>query len=223
MLRGLGLDRDSVGLERELNKSSTLPKSPILLIQWLDPDEDQEIINISQEFSQRTDIASVSTGDGEHGKNAVHAAILEWALDNKNCQFLYLSTHGDEHGIGPQNDPGITWSDLWNWLTEAHLSNIELWIGACKDSSVIDGWSELVAVAANSPVGAVVAFEDSLNTNDLEQFVSNLLEQIISLNGAALNLKASVQLAAAVIPNKKPQAFLCERETDGKGGFVEQE
>jgi|GEM_PF-2431472 len=204
-MHGLHLEKNKIGFERELDRSKSLPKAALLFIQWLDADEVHEAKAIADEFSSRTDVAFVSAGNGGHGKNVVHAAILEWAANNPDRQFLYLSTHGNQTGVGTKKGPLVTWGELWQWLKEAEMDHIEFWIGACEGSSAVTAWNPLLAAEGKPPVGSIIAFPKSPTTSDLRKFITAIMKDVTAMN--MITVKRAVEIAAETVPHLTSEAF----------------
>lgn len=145
--------------------------SPILFIQWLNPDDQKEAEDTWAKFHKKVEIrfADVATRD------EALAAIKRWLHHNPNAQFLYFSTHGDARGLGPSISNGIDWPELWDVLTEAMKRKypISLWLGACKSSYSADAWSP---AQGRAPVEYIVGFPVEIDADDIYKVLNRLIK-----------------------------------------------
>jgi hypothetical protein len=145
--------------------------SPILFIQWLKPEDRKEASEVWEKFHNEAEIrfADVTTRD-----EAI-AAIRRWLVRNPNAQFLYFSTHGDNHGLGPSESNGIDWPELWDVLREAVKQKhpISLWLGACNSSYSAGAWSP---IQGRAPVEYVVGFPIDVCPDEVCKVLNRLIK-----------------------------------------------
>lgn len=142
------------------------PKPPILLLQWLDPDEIKEAAGPFRSFRKEVLIQYVeSTTRAE-----ALAAIRQWLRDNSNAQFLYIGSHGNDRALGANPREYITWSELGNLLRKTQKP-VVLWLGACDSRFAAAQWKRRKQKSALWVVG----FQGKVLPTQLKRALSRLL------------------------------------------------
>jgi len=139
-----------------------------MLLQWVGPNEHKETETALAKFGGDVKImyADVQT------KAQAVAAIEKWLNGNRNAQFLFIGTHGDDAGLGPTAADGLDWPELKALLLRA-VRPVALWLGACHSSFAAQAWSPIIG---RLPVEYIVGFPGAILPDDVENVLLKLVE-----------------------------------------------
>jgi len=156
------------GTPSENSMLTTKNDAPILLLQWVDAKEYKETHAALKAFSKEVKImhADVQT------KAEAIAAVEKWLCNNANAQFLFIGTHGDDDGLGPTVENGVTWEELRSVLKKA-AGSIALWLGACHSACAAKAWSPIEGYAR---VDYIVGFPVAIKASEIKKVLLQLLK-----------------------------------------------
>jgi hypothetical protein len=158
--------------KKKRRKLAALNKAPILIVQWLNEYDEKEGEEVWQRFHDEVELRFAEVV----GRDEAIEAIGRWLHGNSNAQFLYLSTHGDESGLGPSNSNGLQWPELWDVLTKAvkrKNPRVALWLGACCSAYAAHAWSP---VSSEAPVDYIVGFPIPIGAEEIGRVVKRLIK-----------------------------------------------
>lgn len=158
--------------KKKRRKLAALNTAPILIVQWLNEDDEKEGEEVWQRFHGEVELRFADVV----GRDEAIESIRRWLHGNSNAQFLYFSTHGDESGLGPSNSNGFEWPELWDVLTKAvkrKNPRLALWLGACCSAYAARAWSP---VSSDAPVNYIVGFPNPVGADEIGKVVKRLIK-----------------------------------------------
>jgi len=148
--------------------------APIVMIQWLKPNEFRETQDIIKEFAGKTptlDLIDVESA-------AEFRSALQRLKNDDTCQFLFIGSHGIKDinkkciGIGKSITDYLTWPDLWTALSVAKKPPV-LWLGACSSSQCAEAWSPFPS--DKLVVEWIVGFRKDIYPPEIKDILSKLI------------------------------------------------
>jgi hypothetical protein len=177
--------------------------SPILLLQWLAPNEYHETRNVLSEFAKKVNIRHANV----QLTAAAAQAVEDWLLTNpSNTQYPFIGAHGIKApngkciGIGAsgKQDEFAPWTEVWDWFRKGTVSG-GLWLGACRSSEAAVALSPLLATALRYVIPYIVGFREEIYTPEIERILVQLIrntdtdKKVVYLDEELAVLRAAVK------------------------------
>ena len=154
--------------------------APVLLIQWLKPNEYRETQSVIKEFAGKN--PRLALRDVKTKQELI--SVLKTLESTDNCQFLFIGAHGVKDcngtyiGIGKSATDYIKWGELWEALSQAQMPPV-LWLGACSSARCAEAWSPF---PTEIPVLKwLVGFDKDVYPKEIEEILKALIN-MTSLN-----------------------------------------